>query len=131
MRWPNGRFNCFIGSFQGDDPYSWPMFSSLPVPRCYTLDPPKILQSSQGKRNREEAADIIWCIIVISYLWFSRLTDSEISTFLASSKDSKNEESWMETCRRLYCKVMTSKPNILTGKGERLVLLGSCGFSSQ
>ncbi|XP_045917373.1 protein broad-minded [Micropterus dolomieu] len=73
---------------EGEDPYPWPMFSSYPLPHCYTLDPPKIHHNSQ---------------------------DSEISAFLAS-KDSKNEESWMEICRRLYCKVMTSKANVLTGK---------------
>ncbi|TMS11937.1 Protein broad-minded, partial [Larimichthys crocea] len=74
---------------EGEDPYPWPMFSSHPLPHCYTLDPSKIHQNSQ---------------------------DSEISAFLVSSKDSKSEESWMEMCRRQYCKVMTSKPNSLTGK---------------
>ncbi|XP_034755563.1 protein broad-minded isoform X2 [Etheostoma cragini] len=73
---------------EGEDPYPWPMFSSYPLPPCYSLDPPKIHHNS---------------------------LDSEIITFLTSSKDSKNEESWMEICRRQYCKVMTSKPNILTG----------------
>ncbi|XP_032398929.1 protein broad-minded isoform X1 [Etheostoma spectabile] len=74
---------------EGEDPYPWPMFSSYPLPPCYSPDPPKIHHNS---------------------------LDSEISTFLASSKDSKNEDSWMEVCRRQYCKVMTSKPDILTGK---------------
>ncbi|XP_033991614.1 protein broad-minded isoform X3 [Trematomus bernacchii] len=74
---------------EGEDPYPWPMFSSSPLPTCYTLDPPKIHRDSQ---------------------------DSEMSTFLASFKDSKNEASWMEDCRRQYCKMMTSKPNVLTGK---------------
>ncbi|KAL7389046.1 hypothetical protein ABVT39_025382 [Epinephelus coioides] len=74
---------------EGEEPYPWPMFSSYPLPPCYTLGPAKIHHSSQ---------------------------DSDISSFLASSKDSKNEEGWMETCRRQYCKVMTSKPNMLTGK---------------
>uniref|UniRef100_UPI0037E99F39 protein broad-minded n=1 Tax=Semicossyphus pulcher TaxID=241346 RepID=UPI0037E99F39 len=73
---------------EGGDPYPWPMFSSYPLPPCYTLDPPNIHHNSQ---------------------------DAEISAFLASSKDSKNEESWMEMCRREYCRVMTSKPNVLTG----------------
>ncbi|KAL3052190.1 hypothetical protein OYC64_004859 [Pagothenia borchgrevinki] len=73
---------------EGEDPYPWPMFSSSPLPTCYTLDPPKIHRDSQ---------------------------DSEMSTFLASFKDSKNEASWMEDCRRQYCKMMTSKPNVLTG----------------
>ncbi|XP_022626071.1 protein broad-minded [Seriola dumerili] len=74
---------------EGEDPYPWPMFSSYPLPHCYTLDPPKIHHNSQ---------------------------DSEINAFLASSKETKGEESWMVICRRLYCKVMTSKPSILTGK---------------
>ncbi|XP_068564606.1 protein broad-minded isoform X2 [Cebidichthys violaceus] len=74
---------------EGEDPYPWPMFSSYPPPDCYTLDQPKIHHDSQ---------------------------DSEIGTFLLLSKDLKNEESWMEICRRHYCKAMTSKPNILTGK---------------
>ncbi|XP_054474046.1 protein broad-minded [Anoplopoma fimbria] len=74
---------------EGEEPYPWPMFSSYPLPHCYNLDQPKIHHNSQ---------------------------DSEISTFLPLSEDLKNEESWMESCRRQYCKAMTSKPNILTGK---------------
>ncbi|XP_041660694.1 protein broad-minded [Cheilinus undulatus] len=74
---------------EGGDPFPWPMFSSYPLPPCYTLDPPKIDHKSK---------------------------DSEIAAFLASSKDSKNKDSWMEECRRLYCRVMASKPSILTGK---------------
>ncbi|XP_026196456.1 protein broad-minded [Anabas testudineus] len=74
---------------EGEHPYPWPMFSSYPLPYCYTLDPPKIQQTSQ---------------------------DCEISAFLASSKDTKNEEGWMEICRKHYCEVLNSKPNSLTGK---------------
>ncbi|XP_071403331.1 protein broad-minded, partial [Centroberyx affinis] len=73
---------------EGANPYPWPMFSCYPLPQCYTLDAPKTNHSKQ---------------------------DSEISAFLASSKDTEKEESWMEICRRQYCKVMTTKPNILTG----------------
>ncbi|KAI4802171.1 hypothetical protein KUCAC02_020025, partial [Chaenocephalus aceratus] len=75
---------------EGEDPYPWPMFSSSPLPTRYTLDPPKIHHDSQ---------------------------DSEMRSFLASFKDSKKEASGMEDCRRQYCKMMTSKPNVLTGKG--------------
>ncbi|XP_058470167.1 protein broad-minded [Solea solea] len=74
---------------QGDDPYPWPMFSSYPPPPCYTLNPPKIPHNSQ---------------------------DSEFAAFLASAKDAKTDESWMATCRRLYCRVMTSKPAVVTGQ---------------
>uniref|UniRef100_A0A4W6EPP2 Protein broad-minded n=1 Tax=Lates calcarifer TaxID=8187 RepID=A0A4W6EPP2_LATCA len=41
---------------EGEDPYPWPMFSSYPLPHCYTLDPPKIIHDSHGKRHFDEAA---------------------------------------------------------------------------
>lgn len=116
------HLNVFICPFQGGDPYPWPMFSSYPLPHCYSLDPPNIHHNAQGKRNLDEVANINCCIIVIfSPIVFSHCTDAEISAFLASSKDSENEDSWMEICRRQYCKVMTSKHNIFTGKGKLLV----------
>ncbi|KAF7658921.1 hypothetical protein LDENG_00005950 [Lucifuga dentata] len=74
---------------EGETPYPWPMFSCYPLPQYYTLDPPKIHHDSQ---------------------------DSEISAFLAAFKDTKLEEGWMEICRRQYCKVLTTNPNILSGK---------------
>nr|XP_040016630.1 protein broad-minded isoform X3 [Gasterosteus aculeatus aculeatus] len=74
---------------EGEDSYPWPMFSSYPLPHCYTLNPTKSHHNSP---------------------------DSEISTFPPLSKDLKNEENWMEVCRTQYSKAMTSKPNILTGK---------------
>uniref|UniRef100_A0A669CLE4 Protein broad-minded n=1 Tax=Oreochromis niloticus TaxID=8128 RepID=A0A669CLE4_ORENI len=81
---------------KGEHPYPWPWFSCYPVPRCYTLDPPDILHTSP---------------------------DSEISAFLSSWKDPKNDGSWMEACRTLYCKVMASKPSVLTGKGKLLLFV--------
>ncbi|XP_044232280.1 protein broad-minded isoform X3 [Thunnus albacares] len=74
---------------EGEDPYPWPMFSRYPLPHCYTCDPPTIHHNS---------------------------ADPELTTFLTSSKDTKDEENWMETCRRHYRRVMTTKPSILTGK---------------
>ncbi|XP_068198056.1 protein broad-minded isoform X2 [Antennarius striatus] len=74
---------------EGEDPYPWPMFSSYPVPPCCILHPPQILHNSQ---------------------------DSEISVLLASSKDPADVGGWMETCRREYYQVMTSKPHVLTKK---------------
>uniref|UniRef100_A0A3P8UNG1 TBC1 domain family, member 32 n=1 Tax=Cynoglossus semilaevis TaxID=244447 RepID=A0A3P8UNG1_CYNSE len=74
---------------QGEDPYPWPMFCSLPLPHCYTLEPPRLRQPS---------------------------AESEMSSFLLKSKDVKTDDSWMVTCRRLFCRVMTSKPDVLTGK---------------
>ncbi|XP_031437936.1 protein broad-minded [Clupea harengus] len=73
---------------KGNDPYPWPMFCSYPVPRHYILDGPK---TSRGRQ------------------------ESELSAFLASSKDAQLDDSWMDSCRRLYCKVMTTKASIITG----------------
>ncbi|CAB1340326.1 unnamed protein product [Coregonus sp. 'balchen'] len=73
---------------KGTDPYPWPMFSSYPLPKYYILNLPK---TTWGKQ------------------------DSEISTFLASTKNMEKDGSWMDTCRRQYCKVMTTKSNIVSG----------------
>ncbi|XP_041951920.1 protein broad-minded isoform X1 [Alosa sapidissima] len=73
---------------KGSDPYPWPMFCSYPVPRHYILDGPKT------PRGRQE---------------------SELSAFLASSEDAQLDDSWMDSCRRLYCKVMTTKASFITG----------------
>uniref|UniRef100_A0A7N8YJ72 Protein broad-minded n=1 Tax=Mastacembelus armatus TaxID=205130 RepID=A0A7N8YJ72_9TELE len=71
---------------EGEHPYIWPMFSSYPLPHCYTLDPP-------------------------------------------TSDDTKSEESWLEKCQRQYYKIMTSKPDILTGNGK--LLLSSLAIFTQ
>ncbi|XP_056150177.1 protein broad-minded [Lampris incognitus] len=73
---------------EGANPYPWPMFSCYPLPECYILNTSKTSHSQQ---------------------------DSEIRAFLASSKETEKDGNWMDTCRRQYCKVMTTKPNVLTG----------------
>lgn len=73
---------------KGTDPYPWPMFSSYPLPKYYILNLPK---TTRGKQ------------------------DCEISAFLASTKNTEKDGSWMDTCRRQYCKVMTTKSNIVSG----------------
>ncbi|CAG12959.1 unnamed protein product, partial [Tetraodon nigroviridis] len=79
---------------QGEDPYPWPMFSSSPPPHCYSLEPPMFDHNSQGDSNPE----------------------SEITAFLASFKDSANNDSWVETCQHHYRKMMASNPNVLSGE---------------
>ncbi|XP_023203531.1 protein broad-minded isoform X2 [Xiphophorus maculatus] len=73
---------------EGELPYSWPMFLSYPPPSCY-------VPTLQVKNDTQEC---------------------EISAFLASSEEPKGEESWLEICRRHFCKAIKSKPNTLTGK---------------
>ncbi|XP_077408254.1 protein broad-minded isoform X2 [Vanacampus margaritifer] len=72
---------------QGDDPYPWPMFSSLPPPTRYTLDPPGTQQNP---------------------------LEPEMIDFLTSPQTAKTEDGWMETCRPLYRKVMTAGPRGLS-----------------
>ncbi|XP_047244018.1 protein broad-minded isoform X4 [Girardinichthys multiradiatus] len=74
---------------EGEHPYSWTMFLSHPPPPCYVLN----LQDFQNDSQ-----------------------DCEISSFLAPWKEPKSEESWLEFCRRHFCKDIKSKPNTLSGK---------------
>ncbi|KAK2864292.1 hypothetical protein Q7C36_003446 [Tachysurus vachellii] len=74
---------------KGNDPYPWPIFSSFPVPTCYTLEISS--KTSWTKQN------------------------SEVSAFLTSSKDGERDENWMDNCRRHLCKAITTKSSVLTG----------------
>ncbi|XP_035280107.1 protein broad-minded isoform X1 [Anguilla anguilla] len=77
------------GLQKGTDPYPWPMFSSYPLPKHYIIDAPR---TPRGKQ------------------------DSEMSAFLAGApRDEEKEGDWMRSCRRLFCKAMTSKSNIVSG----------------
>uniref|UniRef100_A0A1A7WNH0 Protein broad-minded n=1 Tax=Iconisemion striatum TaxID=60296 RepID=A0A1A7WNH0_9TELE len=73
---------------EGEHPYPWPMFVTQPPPPCYVLSPQDFHSDSQG---------------------------CEISAFLASSREPKSEDGWLEICRKQFCKAMLSKPNTLTG----------------
>lgn len=71
-----------------DDPYPWPMFSCYPVPQCYTLALKESKQMSP---------------------------DPELNKFLASSEDDGSVESWIETCRCHYRRIMANTPTLLSG----------------
>ncbi|XP_061900849.1 protein broad-minded isoform X1 [Entelurus aequoreus] len=73
---------------EGDNPYPWPMFSSYPPPSCYILHPP----------NPQHYP-----------------LEPEMSAFLTSPQTTWTEENWIEMCRRLYRRVMTSGHNALSG----------------
>uniref|UniRef100_W5NL30 Protein broad-minded n=1 Tax=Lepisosteus oculatus TaxID=7918 RepID=W5NL30_LEPOC len=73
---------------KGPDPYPWPMFSTYPLPNCYLHDVPKIVPCKQ---------------------------ETEISKFLAFSKNPEKQANWMETCRKQFCKAMATKPDIIKG----------------
>ncbi|XP_057678869.1 protein broad-minded isoform X3 [Corythoichthys intestinalis] len=85
---------------QGDDPYPWPMFWSLPPPACYNLNPPR------AKQN---------------------LLEPEMIHFLTSSHTTMTGDSWYENCRQLYRQVMTDghhglKVTVLADLLEKVVL---------
>ncbi|TSP57610.1 Protein broad-minded [Bagarius yarrelli] len=71
---------------KGNDPYPWPIFSSFPVPACYTLEMSKTSWTKQ---------------------------DSEVSAFL--TKEGERDENWMDNCRRHLCKAISTKSSVLTG----------------
>ncbi|XP_062953804.1 protein broad-minded isoform X2 [Cynocephalus volans] len=73
---------------KGDDPYPWPMFSSYPLPNCYL---------SEVRRN----ADI--------------KQDSDRGKLLLRFKISEKQTEWIENCRRQFCRMMKTKPDIISG----------------
>ncbi|XP_016068121.1 PREDICTED: protein broad-minded [Miniopterus natalensis] len=73
---------------KGDDPYPWPMFSSLPLPNCYL---------SEGIRNADQKQDI------------------DLGKILLHFKISDKQTEWIENCRRQFCKMMKAKPDMISG----------------
>ncbi|XP_074846761.1 protein broad-minded isoform X4 [Carettochelys insculpta] len=73
---------------QGTDPYPWPMFSSYPLPQCYLSDAPRKADVRQ---------------------------DNDLSKLLASLKNPDKQLAWIENCRRQFCKIMKTKPDVING----------------
>ncbi|XP_062889989.1 protein broad-minded isoform X2 [Mobula hypostoma] len=68
-----------------NDPYPWPLFSSYPIPQCYLQEPVKNLVLKQ---------------------------DNEVIKLL---KNSEKQADWLECCKKLLCKTMTTRPEIIKG----------------
>ncbi|XP_069827804.1 protein broad-minded [Dendropsophus ebraccatus] len=81
-------------TLQSNDPYPWPMFSSYPLPKCYV---PEVAATEDPKQ------------------------DQELLKFL-SSWGTDQKVTWLDNCRRLFCKTITTKPGVLRGSvyGELL-----------
>lgn len=79
---------------QGNDPYPWPMFSSYPMPNFYI---PEISVPDDPKQEHE----------LVKFL---------------SSESTETKTSWIDTCKRLFCKTIKTKPGVLWGSvyGELL-----------
>ncbi|XP_068087481.1 protein broad-minded isoform X2 [Hyperolius riggenbachi] len=72
---------------ESNDPYPWPMLSSYPVPKYYIPETPVPDEPHQ---------------------------EYELLKFL-SSGSTETKTNWLETCRKLYCKTMRTRPEILWG----------------
>ncbi|XP_072913482.1 protein broad-minded isoform X3 [Hemitrygon akajei] len=68
-----------------NDPYPWPLFSSYPIPKCYLQEPVKNHVPKQ---------------------------DNEVIKLL---KNSEKQGDWLECCKKLLCKTMTTRPEIIKG----------------
>ncbi|XP_054832856.1 LOW QUALITY PROTEIN: protein broad-minded [Eublepharis macularius] len=73
---------------KGDDPYPWPMFSTYPCPMCYIAGFPR------KKYVRQ---------------------DDDISKLLSALKNPHKQINWIENIQRQFCKIMESKPYVLSG----------------
>ncbi|XP_074943633.1 protein broad-minded isoform X3 [Phalacrocorax aristotelis] len=73
---------------KGSDPYPWPMFSSLPLPKCYIAEIPRKAEFRQ---------------------------DKDLDKLLSLLKSPEKQTGWMEICRKQFCKVMKARPDIISG----------------
>ncbi|KAM4693395.1 protein broad-minded [Discoglossus pictus] len=84
---PNERVLPPRALLQSNDPYPWPMCSSHPLPKCYMSEIPLKDDIKQ---------------------------DNEIFKFL-STRNEDTGTSWLESCKRLFCKTVKNKPDALSG----------------
>ncbi|XP_010129410.1 PREDICTED: protein broad-minded, partial [Buceros rhinoceros silvestris] len=73
---------------KGSDLYPWPMFSSLPLPKCYLAEIP-------GKAELRR--------------------DKDLDKLLALLRSPEKQTGWTEVCRKQFCKVVKARPDIISG----------------
>ncbi|CAH1269946.1 TBC1D32 [Branchiostoma lanceolatum] len=83
----------------GRDPYPFPLFSSFPIPKSYPT-------TMAGRSAMKQ--------------------DSELSRYLSQTKTAEKNQAWLDGCRKAFCKVLTSKPdlakaNVLVDMLEKVV----------
>ncbi|XP_026312204.1 protein broad-minded [Piliocolobus tephrosceles] len=74
---------------KSDNPYPWPMFSSYPLPNCYLSD----ITRNAGIKQ-----------------------DNDLGKLLLYLKISDKQTEWIVNCRRQFCKMMKTKPDIISGE---------------
>uniref|UniRef100_A0A8C2TA29 Protein broad-minded n=1 Tax=Coturnix japonica TaxID=93934 RepID=A0A8C2TA29_COTJA len=73
---------------KGNDPYPWPMFSSFPLPKCYLAEAPRKDDFGQ---------------------------DKDLDKLLSILQNPEEQTEWAEICRRQFCKIMKTRPDIISG----------------
>ncbi|XP_077031352.1 protein broad-minded isoform X3 [Agelaius phoeniceus] len=68
--------------------YPWPMFSSLPVPKCYLAEIPRKAEFRQ---------------------------DKDLDKLLRVLRSPEKPTGWAEICRKQFCKVMKTRPDSISG----------------
>uniref|UniRef100_A0A672TKX8 Protein broad-minded n=1 Tax=Strigops habroptila TaxID=2489341 RepID=A0A672TKX8_STRHB len=76
---------------KGSNSYPWPMFSSLPLPKCYLAEIPRKAEFRQ---------------------------DKDLDKLLSLLKSPEKQSGWTEICRKLFFKVMKARPDIISGTSE-------------
>uniref|UniRef100_A0A2K6CAZ3 Protein broad-minded n=1 Tax=Macaca nemestrina TaxID=9545 RepID=A0A2K6CAZ3_MACNE len=74
---------------KSDNPYPWPMFSSYPLPNCYLSD----ITRNAGIKQDNDLGKLLLCL-----------------------KISDKQTEWIVNCRRQFCKMMKTKPDIISGE---------------
>ncbi|XP_004940320.1 protein broad-minded isoform X4 [Gallus gallus] len=73
---------------KGSDPYPWPMFSSFPLPKCYLAEVPRKADFRQ---------------------------DKDLDELISILQNPGGQTEWAEICRRQFCKIMKTRPDIISG----------------
>lgn len=73
---------------KGSDPYPWPMFSSFPLPKCYLAEVPRKADFRQ---------------------------DKDLDKLISILQNPSGQTEWAEICRRQFCKIMKTRPDIISG----------------
>ncbi|XP_072189157.1 protein broad-minded isoform X2 [Excalfactoria chinensis] len=73
---------------KGSDPYPWPMFSSFPLPKCYLAEAPRKDDFGQ---------------------------DKDLDKLLSILQNPGEQTEWAEICRTQFCKIMKTRPDIISG----------------
>ena len=65
-------------------------------------------------KNTDFNPKIVACLIKCSVV-----VDNDLSKYLAETKDADLNVQWLEKCRKVFCSLLTTKPELARGNGEQ------------